>query len=63
MKTCEDCGEEAKRRTRCPNCKQLLCGWCYNHCHMLAVKSGDDGCALRAMAKRNPQATAEEDQL
>jgi len=48
---CQDCGEElepGQHRIRCRNCRMLLCGWCYNHCHMLALNSGDDGCALRA---------------
>lgn len=31
---CEDCGDDALgRRTRCPNCNLLVCGWCYNHVH------------------------------
>ena len=33
MPECEDCGDEARRRTRCPNCGKLICGWCYNHVH------------------------------
>lgn len=35
---CEDCGESipvGRRRVRCPHCKQLVCGWCYNHVHGL----------------------------
>lgn len=31
---CEDCGEDPKgRRSRCPRCKLLVCGWCMNHVH------------------------------
>lgn len=45
-KCCEDCGEEvAGRRTRCKNCGQLLCSWCYHHSHkvfaMIASANGD----------------------
>jgi hypothetical protein len=25
----------------------ILCGWCYNHCHMTALAAGDDGCGIR----------------
>lgn len=33
-KYCEDCGDEVEtRRTRCPNCGKLVCGWCYYHIH------------------------------
>ncbi len=35
---CEDCGDEipeGQRRTRCPHCKKLVCGWCFNHVHGL----------------------------
>lgn len=43
MPFCEDpnCGEEVVRRTRCPNCKLLVCAWCFNHVHNLphAVQS------------------------
>ncbi len=47
-KHCEDCNEVVTtRRTRCWNCKMLLCSWCYSHCHMIAVNSGDDGCGIR----------------
>jgi len=35
MKACEDCGDEVQRRTRCPNCKKLVCRWCYHHAHRL----------------------------
>jgi hypothetical protein len=59
---CEDCGEVVEtRRTRCWNCKMLLCSWCYNHCHMLAVNSGDDGCGLRPkFSERQPVSEGEE---
>lgn len=33
---CEDCGDEmlqGQRRIRCPNCKLLVCPWCYHHIH------------------------------
>ncbi len=33
MKECEDCGEECRRRYRCPYCGLLICGWCQNHVH------------------------------
>lgn len=29
--TCEDCGDESKRRTRCLHCGKLVCSWCFNH--------------------------------
>lgn len=35
MTLCEDCGEDCKRRTRCPNCKLLVCSWCWHHSHNL----------------------------
>jgi formylmethanofuran dehydrogenase subunit E len=28
---CEECGEPTIRRTRCKNCKKLVCTFCYNH--------------------------------
>lgn len=37
-RTCEDCGDEmdeGRRRTRCPECGRLVCGWCWNHVHAL----------------------------
>lgn len=46
--SCQDCGEDMgpnERRRRCSNCGMLLCGWCYNHCHMLALAASDDECA------------------
>jgi hypothetical protein len=33
MPECEDCGDDCQRRTRCPHCGQLVCGWCYSHVH------------------------------
>ena len=30
---CEDCGEDATRRTKCKHCGQLVCGWCLTHVH------------------------------
>lgn len=38
---CEDCGDTCKRRTRCPNCKKLVCSWCYHHTHMLETEAKD----------------------
>lgn len=48
---CQDCEDETKRRTRCKNCGQLVCGWCLHHIHHLppsatpptGAKGGDDG--------------------
>lgn len=37
---CEDCGDAIgadERRRRCPNCGQLVCGWCMNHVHGPAI--------------------------
>ena len=50
MTRCEDYREELARRQRrtcCCNCKMILCGWCYNHCHTTALAAGDDGCGIR----------------
>lgn len=60
---CEDCGEEVerpRRRVRCFNCKMLLCGWCYNHCHALALSVGDDGCGIRPKFNERAAAHPEE---
>lgn len=35
MVQCEDCGDDCQRRTRCPNCNNLVCRWCYHHTHRL----------------------------
>lgn len=40
IRECEDCGEEMQdreRRRRCKNCGQMICGWCRNHTHALAI--------------------------
>jgi formylmethanofuran dehydrogenase subunit E len=29
--TCEQCGEQVKRRTRCSLCGKLLCRFCFHH--------------------------------
>jgi predicted RNA-binding Zn-ribbon protein involved in translation (DUF1610 family) len=39
-RVCEDCGEEMpadERRWRCPRCGLLVCAWCQNHVHELAI--------------------------
>jgi hypothetical protein len=41
MTHCEDCGEETKRRFRCPRCKMLICGWCWNHVHSFSKNEAD----------------------
>lgn len=33
MTKCEDCGDETKRRTKCPKCGLMVCRWCYHHLH------------------------------
>jgi len=34
---CEDCGErDGARRTRCKDCNQLVCSYCFNHKHGLS---------------------------
>lgn len=48
---CEDCGDEAKRRTRCPRCRKLVCSWCWGHVHGntgLARVAGVTGCGAPA---------------
>lgn len=44
---CEDFGESidiGRRRIRCKHCGKLVCGWCYNHVHGLAmVEEAPDG--------------------
>jgi len=40
MTKCEDCGDECKRRFRCSNCNLLICGWCWNHVHVIAKLFG-----------------------
>lgn len=42
MTQCEDCGEDCKRRTRCPRCGKLVCRWCYHHIHKLFITEEDD---------------------
>lgn len=37
MVQCQDCGDDCQRRTRCPNCGQLVCRWCYHHIHNLEL--------------------------
>lgn len=32
---CEDCGDECKRRKKCPHCGYLVCVWCWHHIHSL----------------------------
>ena len=36
-RTCEDCGEEAGRRVRCPRCNLLVCPYCFHHTHKLNI--------------------------
>lgn len=42
-RTCEDpkCGDDiptGQRRFRCSNCGLLVCGWCFNHVHAVAME-------------------------
>lgn len=45
---CEDCGDrEASRRRRCPRCKLLVCGWCFNHVHSIPLGNlSTNACAM-----------------
>jgi hypothetical protein len=49
-KCCEDCGDECRRRTRCPACDLLVCRWCYHHVHGREELRGN----LRERAYRVP---------
>src|SRR4051812_12946255 len=40
-KCCEDCGDECRRRTRCPACGILVCRWCYHHIHGMEELRGN----------------------
>ena len=42
IRECEDCHDEMEdneRRRKCPRCKKLVCGWCFNHVHSLPVSN------------------------
>lgn len=41
MPKCEDCGEEVKRRFKCPKCLKLICSWCWNHIHAIQEAKGE----------------------
>ncbi len=44
MTTCEDCGEEVRRRILCYHCGDLVCLWCWHHVHGCGPGHGTAEC-------------------
>jgi hypothetical protein len=38
MKSCDECGDDVKRRTCCEMCLKMVCGWCLHHIHNVHVR-------------------------
>jgi hypothetical protein len=54
MKSCEDCGDECKRRITCCHCKLLVCPWCWNHVHCCGPSHTPAECRDRPAKKAVP---------